>query len=83
MKNKRIAQKYGQWKIPFYNLLQSFPPKKGLIFQLFPRVVILMSEDAGIVFMIMVACLALEAIMKDQVEQFNTIGVAATAMGIN
>ena len=42
-----------------------------------------MSEDAGIVFMIMVACLALEAIMKDQVEQFNTIGVAATAMGIN
>ena len=29
---------------------------------------------------IMVACLALEAIMKDQVEQ---IGVAATAMGID
>ena len=28
----------------------------------------------------MVACLALEAIMKYQVEQLNTIGVAATAM---
>ena len=31
----------------------------------------------------MVACLALEAIIKDQVEQLNTIGVAATAMGIH
>ena len=31
----------------------------------------------------MVAYLALEAIMKDQVEQLNTIGVAATAMGID
>ena len=31
----------------------------------------------------MVACLALEAIMKDQVEQLNTIGVAATARCIN
>ena len=33
----------------------------------------------------MVACLALEAIMKDQVEQLNTIGVAAiaTAMRID
>ena len=31
----------------------------------------------------MVACLALEAIMKDQVEQMNTIGVAATAMRID
>ena len=30
----------------------------------------------------MVACLALEAIMKDQVEQLNTIRVAATAMRI-
>ena len=30
-----------------------------------------------------VACLALEAIMKDQVEQLNTIGVAATAMRID
>ena len=32
---------------------------------------------------IMVACVALEAIMKDQVEQLNTIGVAQTAMGID
>ena len=32
---------------------------------------------------IMVACRALEAVMKDQVEQLNTIGVAATAMGID
>ena len=31
----------------------------------------------------MVACLALEAIMKDQVEQLNTIRVAATAMCID
>ena len=31
----------------------------------------------------MVACLALEAIMKDRVEQLNTIGVAATAMRID
>ena len=28
-------------------------------------------------------CLALEAIMKDQVEQMNTIGVAETAMRID
>ena len=31
----------------------------------------------------MVACLAFEAIMKDQVEQLNTIGVTATAMCID
>ena len=31
----------------------------------------------------MVACLALEAIMKDQVEQLNTTGVATTAMRID
>ena len=31
----------------------------------------------------MVACLALEAVMKHQVEQLNTIGVAATAMHID
>ena len=41
----------------------------------------LMNGEAGAIFTIMVACLALEAIMKDQVEQLNTIGVAATAMG--
>ena len=42
-----------------------------------------MNGEAGAVFTIMMACLALEAIMKDQVEQLNTIGVAATAMGID
>ena len=31
----------------------------------------------------MVACLAIEAIMKDQVEQLDTIGVAATATRID
>ena len=31
----------------------------------------------------MVACLALEAIMKDQVEQLNTNGVAAMTMRID
>ena len=31
---------------------------------------------------IMVAFLALRAVMKDQVEQLNTIGVAASVMGI-
>ena len=30
----------------------------------------------------MVACLALEAIIKDKVEQLNTIGAAAPAMRI-
>ena len=43
----------------------------------------LMNGEAGAVFTIMVACLALKAIMKDKVEQLNTIGVAATAMGID
>ena len=45
----------------------------------------LMTGEAGhgAVFTIMVACLALEAIMKDQVEQLNTIRVAATAVGID
>ena len=43
----------------------------------------LMNGEAGTVFMITVACLALEAIMKDQVELLNTIGVTATAMGID
>ena len=36
----------------------------------------LMNKEAGAVFTIMVACLALEAIIKDQVEQLNTIRVA-------
>ena len=43
----------------------------------------LMNGEAGAVFTIMVAFLALEAMMKDQVERLNTIGVAATAMGID
>ena len=42
----------------------------------------LMNGEAGAVLTIMMACLALEAIMKNQVEQLNTIGVAATVMGI-
>ena len=37
-----------------------------------------MKGEAGAIFSIMVACLALEAIMKDQFEQLNKIGVAAT-----
>ena len=49
----------------------------------FPRVIILMNREASDIFTIVVACLALEAIMKDQVKQLNTIGVAATAMGID
>ena len=43
----------------------------------------LMNGEAGAVFMIMVACLALEAILKDQVEQLNIIRVAAMAMDID
>ena len=43
----------------------------------------LMNGKARAVLMIMVACLAPEAIMKDTVEQLNTIGVAETAMGID
>ena len=42
-----------------------------------------MNGEAGAVFTIMVACLALEAIIKEQIEQLNKIGVAATAMGID
>ena len=42
-----------------------------------------MKGEAGAIFSIMVACLALETIMKDQFEQLNKIGVAATAMGID
>ena len=53
------------------------------MFQLFARVVILMNREAGAVFTIIVTCLALEAITKEQVEQLNTSGVAATAMGID
>ena len=42
-----------------------------------------MNGEASAVFMIMVVCLALEAIMKYQVEQLNKIGVPAMAIGIN
>ena len=42
-----------------------------------------MNGEASAVFTIMVACLALKATMKDQVEQLNRIGVTATAMGID
>ena len=43
----------------------------------------LMNGRAGGVSTIMVACLALEAIMKDHAEQVNKITVAATAIGID
>ena len=55
---------------------------KNSIYQLFPRVMSLMNGEADTVFTIM-ACLALKAIMKDQVEQLNTIRVAATAIGLD
>ena len=42
-----------------------------------------MNGKVGAVFTIMVACLALKAIMKEQVEQSNKIGVAAMAIGID
>ena len=56
---------------------------KSLLLKLFPRVMFLMNGRAGGVSTIMVACLALEAIMKDQAEQVNKITVAATAIGID
>ena len=57
---------------------------KSLIFQLFPRDMSLMTEwrSQHRLHAIMVAFLALRAVMKDQVEQLNTIGVAASVMGI-
>ena len=67
-------------KIP----LQSFPPfLKEFNLSTLPRVMSLMNGEAGAVFTIKVACLALEDIMKDQVEQLNAIGVTATAMVID
>ena len=42
-----------------------------------------MNGEAGAVFTIMVACLALEAIVKYQVEQLNKIVVPATAIDID
>ena len=57
--------------------------EKSLIFQLFPRVMSLTSESASAVSTIMVVCLVLEAIMKNQFEKLNKISVAATAVGIN
>ena len=42
-----------------------------------------MNGKVSAVFMIMVACLALKAIMKEQVEQLNKIGDAAMAIGID
>ena len=42
-----------------------------------------MNREAGPVFMIIVACLALEAIMKDQVKQLNTTGVSASAIWVS
>ena len=42
-----------------------------------------MKGEGGVIFSIWVACLALEAIMKDHAEQVNKITVAATAIGID
>ena len=45
-----------------------------------------MNGEASAVFtimVVMVACLALEATIKDQVEQMNRIGVTATVTGID
>ena len=51
---------------------------KSLIFELFSQVMSLVNGKAGTVSMIMVVCLALDIIMKDQVDQFNKkIGVEA------
>ena len=64
--------------------LQSFPPVfESLIFQLFPRVMSSMNGEVGAVLTIMVACLALEAIIKYQVEHLNKVKVPATAIGID
>ena len=60
---------------------------KSLIFQPFPRMM-LSTSDASREFKtralstIMVVCLDLEAIVKDQVAQLNIIAVEATALGI-
>ena len=51
--------------------------------QLFPRVMSPMNQKVGAVFTIMVACLALKAIMKEQVEQLNKTRVTAMAIGID
>ena len=60
--------------------LQSFPP---VIFQLFSRLMSVMNGKASTTFIIIVVCVVLKAIMKDQVEQLNKIGVAATAIDID
>ena len=57
--------------------------KSLLIFQLFPWVTYLMNGKAGVIFTIMVACLALQAKVKEQVEQLNKIGVIAMKIGID
>lgn len=57
--------------------------KSLIIFQLFPWVTYLMNGKAGIIFTITVACLALQAKVKDQVEQLHKIGVIAMKIGID
>ena len=42
-----------------------------------------MNGKVSAVFMIMVLCLTLKVMMRDQVEQLNKIGVAAAAIGID
>ena len=70
-KNRRIiCIKIWSMKDDFAILLTGF--WKSLIFQLFLHVMSPMNGEAGAVFTIMVACLALcNAIMKDQVKQLE------------
>ena len=56
---------------------------KNSMCQLFPWVMSLISGKAADVSTIMVVCLALVTIMKDQVKQLNKIRVAATAICID
>ena len=56
---------------------------KSLIFQLFLRVISLRNGQSGTIFMIMVVCLALPTIMKDQVEHLKKIRIAVMAIGID
>ena len=42
-----------------------------------------MNGKAGGISTIIVVCLVLQAIIKDQVEQLNKLGVARTAIGID
>ena len=56
---------------------------KSLIFQLFPRIISMLNgRDSGTISTIIVVT-PLVAIMKDQVEQLNALGVVTTAIGLD